>query len=110
MTELTPAECVGKVENPGRAINVGGVVVENAVGLEYVYVRRDARDGSVVEILLARHDGLATEELEGERLRLERRSVEVAIAETSERMRWTEWARLEETLNEEEGRGNAVDS
>ena len=62
-TYILPAEFVGWAENVDGNINVGGLLIPYH-GAEAVYVRRRSSDLSVIEIILASHDGLAQEELD----------------------------------------------
>lgn len=62
-TLILPAEYLGEAECVDGHINVGGVLVPFR-GATGVYVRRVSSDLSVAEIHLARHDGLAQEELD----------------------------------------------
>jgi len=50
----------------GPYLDIAGVKVRWASGPVGVYVRRSSRDLSVIEIAIARHDGLAQEALEVE--------------------------------------------
>jgi hypothetical protein len=65
---ILSAEHVGMAHTVDGILDVGGVeipYVENShTGNVAVYVRRSSHDLSVMEICIARHDGLAQEELE----------------------------------------------
>ncbi len=63
---LLPAELIGLATLTNGVLDIGGVEVRFNVGWPNlaVYVRRDARDLSVVEVELAIHDGIAEEELD----------------------------------------------
>ncbi len=65
---ILPAEDVGEVEIVDGHLDIGGVKIDVGSWGEpvFVYVRRSSDDLSVIEIVLARHDGLAQEELEQE--------------------------------------------
>jgi hypothetical protein len=63
---LLPAEFIGLATLTDGVLDIGGVEVRFNVGWPNlaVYVRRDTKDLSVVEVELAIHDGLEEEELE----------------------------------------------
>ena len=69
---IMPAEHVGEAQIVDGMLNIGGLEVpfQNCYGS--VYVRRMSNDLSVAEIHLARHDGLAQEQLDQQNLEAER--------------------------------------
>lgn len=64
MITILSAEYVGEAVPTNGRLSVGGVEVPWTAGAVGVYVRRASNDLSVIEIHLARHDGLAQEELD----------------------------------------------
>lgn len=69
---ILPAECVGRAEIVDGVIDIGGLKIPNAHGLEIVYVRRSSADLSIMEIHMAHHDGLADEEMNAQNDEAER--------------------------------------
>lgn len=61
---ILPAECVGVAKTVDGVMNVGGVEIRWDGADIPVYVRRWSDDLGVAEILIAHHDGLASEELD----------------------------------------------
>jgi hypothetical protein len=61
---ILPAEHVGEAAVVEGFVDVGGVKVPVWGGGVHVYVRRSSEDLSVMEICMARHDGLSQEELD----------------------------------------------
>jgi hypothetical protein len=67
MIVILPAEHLGTARAVDGVLNVGGLNVSVPWGNEGrvdVYVRRSSDDLSIIEIHMARHDGLAQEELD----------------------------------------------
>ncbi len=66
MTYILPCEHVGEADAPNGVLDIGGLEVDvSTFGRRVsVYVRRSSSDLSVIEIAMARHDGLAQEELD----------------------------------------------
>lgn len=64
MTYILPAEWLGNAEIVDGYVDVGGVKVHAPWSMASVYVRRSSSDLSILEIHLARHDGLAQEEFD----------------------------------------------
>jgi hypothetical protein len=65
---ILPAEFVGLAKIADEVLNVGGVEItlgRHACDLP-VYVRRKSSDLSVIEVLIAFHDGYAQEELDAQ--------------------------------------------
>lgn len=78
---ILPAEFVGTAEVIGGNLNVGGVLVPISGWIDgtvpsgrsmSIYVRRYSHTLEVCEILTARHDGLAQEELDEQNAEAER--------------------------------------
>jgi hypothetical protein len=64
---ILPAEFVGIAKVHDAVLNVGGLEISLGRGCSVpVYVRRRASDLSVIEVLLAFHDGYAQEELDAQ--------------------------------------------
>jgi hypothetical protein len=63
---VLPAEYIGDAEPVDDTLDIGGVLIRWTGGAVGVYVRRLSTTLEVVEISLARHDGLAQEELDNE--------------------------------------------
>lgn len=65
---ILPAEHLGWAETKDGILNIGGLDVRVGQwarqGEIPVFVRRDSADLSIIEIHMARHDGLAQEELD----------------------------------------------
>ena len=74
MGEILPAEAIGAARLADGHLDVGGVRVPVPVdwGEVPVHVRRSSSDLSVVEVLVAFHDGLAQEELDAQNAEAER--------------------------------------
>ena len=68
MSYILPAEHVGVAKaTPDGTLDIGGVQLQfpgDMNGDVHVYVRRLSRDLSIAEIHIARHDGLAQEQLD----------------------------------------------
>jgi len=65
--QILPAELFGVAQAENDMLNIGGCLVPlpwYADGRIGVYVRRSSGDLSIIEVHLARHDGLADEENE----------------------------------------------
>lgn len=62
--ELLPIESYGIADAPGRHLAIGGIDLPVWSDRVAVYVRRDSSDLAIVEVLLARHDGPAEDELD----------------------------------------------
>lgn len=65
VTQILPAEGVAMAELNGDVLNIGGVELNlpDWGGNDMlVYVRRSSKDLSIIEIVMARHDGLDQEE------------------------------------------------
>lgn len=71
---ILPAEHVGNATAVDGVLDIGGVKIDlgNWIGPIAVYVRRSSKDLSVIEIALARHDGLAQEQLDEQNAEAER--------------------------------------
>lgn len=73
---ILPAEHVGFAKTEDGILNIGGLEINVGQwarrGEIGVYVRRDSEDLSIMEIHLARHDGLAQEELDRQNEEAER--------------------------------------
>lgn len=70
---ILPAEFVGMAEiDKDGYLDIGGVKILAPWGTVGVYVLRSSDDLSVIEIHMARHDGLAQEELDRENAEAER--------------------------------------
>jgi hypothetical protein len=65
---IPPAEFVGMTEAPNGVLTIGSmtVVLGRNTSSAPIYVRRKSSDLSVIEVLLAFHDGYAQEELEAQ--------------------------------------------
>lgn len=63
-TYILPAEHFGTAYGKDGQLNIGGLAVPYRDTAVDVYIRRSSKDLSVVEIHIARHDGLAQEELD----------------------------------------------
>lgn len=66
---ILPAEHFGTARSEDGILDIGGVKVpysEDCTGSVSVYVRRLSSDLSIMEIQLARHDGLAQEQLDAQ--------------------------------------------
>lgn len=78
MTEILPAEFIGNARIVDGRLDIGGVKIQlgdwGPSGVS-IYVRRSSADLTVMEICMARHDGLAQEELDQENLEAERYSL-----------------------------------
>ena len=62
--QILPAEFLGWAElDENRDLDIGGLKIHNPGFLD-VYVRRSSADLSIIEIHMARHDGLSQEQLD----------------------------------------------
>ena len=67
---IMPAEFVGMAEEKDGVLNVGGLEVNTGgwwnTGDIAVYVRRNSQNLQVIEVVMAKHDGLSQEELDSQ--------------------------------------------
>jgi hypothetical protein len=64
MNQILPAEHYGTVEVVDGHFTIGNLSIPWSQADVQIYVRRFDDDQSIAEVLIARHDGLAQEELE----------------------------------------------
>jgi hypothetical protein len=69
---ILPAEYLGEAESPGGVLRIGGLEVPVWCGSVSVFVRRASDDLSIMEVHIARHDGLAQEQLDQENMEADR--------------------------------------
>lgn len=63
-TYILPAEWFGTAEAPDGILNIGGVRIPIGDRHADIYVRRDSKELSIIEVHWTRHDGLAQEQLD----------------------------------------------